>query len=96
MITTSRRSFLKASLAAGAAPWLIPAGVVRAQGGRPTPSNRTTFALIGCGNMGPSGVFNNVIKNKDVQVVAMCDVFKSRREARAKWRALHDVLERRA
>jgi predicted dehydrogenase len=80
----SRRSFLKIALAAGAAPAIVPAGVVRAQEGRPTPANRTTFALIGCGNMGPSGVFHNVIKNKDVQVIAMCDVFKSRREARAK------------
>ncbi|MDR1817397.1 MAG: hypothetical protein LBR07_04315, partial [Puniceicoccales bacterium] len=39
----SRRSFLlNTVLAAAAAPWLVPAGVVRAQDGRPTPSNRTT------------------------------------------------------
>jgi len=79
----NRRLFLKAGLAAGVAPWIIPAGVVRAQDGKPVPSNRTTFALIGCGNMGPAGVFGNVIKNEDVQIIAMCDVFKSRREGRA-------------
>lgn len=79
----TRRSFIKAALVAGAAPVIVPAGVVRAQGGVPTPSGKTTFALIGCGNMGPGGVFGNVIHNTDVQIIAMCDPFKSRRESRA-------------
>jgi len=79
----TRRTFLRAALLAGAAPAIVPAHAVRAQEGKPTPSNKTTFALIGCGNMGPAGVFGNVIKNPDVQIIAMCDVFKSRREARA-------------
>ena len=82
-IQATRRSFMKAALAAGLAPTIVPANTVRAQEGRPTPSNKTTFALIGCGNMGPAGVFNNVIKNPNVQIIAMCDVFKSRRDARA-------------
>ncbi|MDR1498256.1 MAG: Gfo/Idh/MocA family oxidoreductase [Puniceicoccales bacterium] len=74
----SRRDFIRKSvLAAAVAPWIVPAGVVRAQDGRPTPSNRTTFALIGCGNMGPAGL-NAVIGLKTVQVVGTCDVFKSR------------------
>ena len=79
--SATRRSFMKAILAAGAAPVIVPAGVVRAQGSQPTPSNKTTFALIGCGNMGPGGVFGNLINNENVQIIAMCDVFKSRREA---------------
>ena len=80
MSKATRRTFMKAILAAGAVPAVIPSGVVRAQDGRPTPANRTTFALIGCGWMGPDGVFGNLIQNKDTQVIAGCDVFKSRRE----------------
>ncbi len=79
----TRRSFLAASLAAGALPAIIPAGVVRAQEGKPTPSNRVTFALIGSGSMGTAGM-RNVLKNKEAQVIATCDPFKSRRERGAK------------
>lgn len=80
---TTRRSFVKtlasASLATFAAPWIIPSGIVRAEDGKPVPSNRTTFALIGCGNMGPQGL-NAVIKNKNAKVIATCDTFRDRAE----------------
>ncbi|MDR2863427.1 MAG: Gfo/Idh/MocA family oxidoreductase [Puniceicoccales bacterium] len=80
---TTRRAFVRtltrASLAAVAAPWIIPSGIVRAQDGQPVPSNRTTFALIGCGNMGPQGL-NAVIKNKNAKVIATCDTFRDRAE----------------
>lgn len=82
MITSSRRSFLKASLAAGAAPWIIPCGVVRAQGARPTPANRVTLAHIGVGNMGTAGLRNH-LNNPEAQVVAVCDCFADRRERAA-------------
>jgi len=75
----NRRSFIRGTLAAGAAAWIVPAGVVRAQDGKPVPSERVTFALIGCGNMGPAGL-REVLKNKGAQVIATCDVFKSRAE----------------
>ena len=75
----NRRSFLKTSIAAGVAPWIVPAGVVRAQDGRAVPSERVTFALIGCGGMGTAGM-REVLKNKDAQVIAACDVFKDRAE----------------
>jgi predicted dehydrogenase len=74
----SRRDFIRKSvLAAAVAPWIVPAGVVRAQDGRPVPSNRTTFALIGCGNRGPSGI-NALLGDKTVQIIGTCDVFKGR------------------
>ncbi|MDR2849660.1 MAG: Gfo/Idh/MocA family oxidoreductase [Verrucomicrobiota bacterium] len=79
----NRRRFLKAMLAAGAAPWVIPAGVVRAQDGAPTPSNKTTFALIGTGSQGTGGM-KQVLKNPAAQVIATCDVSKGRRERGAK------------
>ena len=82
MQTAGRRSFLKAALAAGAAPWLIPAGVVRAQGPRPTPSNRVTLGYIGVGNMGTAGM-RNQLNNPEAQVVAVCDCFRERRERAA-------------
>jgi predicted dehydrogenase len=64
-------------LAAAAAPWLVPAGVIRAQDGKPVPSGRTTFGLIGCGNMGPEGM-KNVLNDKTAQVIGTCDVFRNR------------------
>ena len=79
----NRRHFLKSVIAAGAAPTFIPAGILRAQDGKPTPSNRVTFALIGSGSMGNGGL-GNVLANPDAQVIAACDVFKSRREKTAK------------
>ena len=80
---TTRRSFLKATLLTGTAPWIIPSGVVRAQGGRPTPSNRVTIAHIGVGGMGTGGMRNH-LNNPEAQVVAVCDCFQEKRERAAK------------
>ena len=80
MNTASRRSFLKASLAAGAAPWIVPAGVVRAQAATPTPSNRVTVGLIGCGNIANYHV-GYLSRMEDVRMVAVADAYKSRRDA---------------
>lgn len=82
MNTASRRSFLKASLAAGAAPWIVPAGVVRAQAATPTPSNRVTVGLIGCGNIANYHV-GYLSRMEDVRMVAVADAYKSRRDAMA-------------
>jgi predicted dehydrogenase len=78
----ARTAFLQAALAAGTAPAILPAGVVRAQDGRPTPSNRTTFALIGSGQQGRAGM-KQVLNIAQAEVIATCDPFKSRREAGA-------------
>lgn len=71
----SRRSFLKQSLktaaAAAGAPLILPSRVL-GQGHRPSPSNRLTMAIIGCGNQG-SGELGNWLGDERVQVVAVCD-----------------------
>ena len=82
MRTANRRSFLKAALAAGAAPWIIPAGVVRAQGATPTPSNRVAVGLIGCGNIANYHV-GYLGRMEDVRIVAVADAYTSRKEAMA-------------
>ncbi|MDR2862614.1 MAG: Gfo/Idh/MocA family oxidoreductase [Puniceicoccales bacterium] len=88
---TTRRDFVKSvarlSFAAIAAPWIVPAGVVRAQtvpaanGApatvRPVPSGRVTFALIGSGAQGRDGM-GFVLRNPAAQVIGVCDPFKDR------------------
>ncbi len=76
----SRRGFLKAALAAGAAPLVVPAGVLR---GETAPSNRVNLASIGVGNQG-SGNFGTLLQPDWIRVVAVADCFKERRETRAK------------
>lgn len=67
-----RRSFLKTALAAGAAPWFIPAHVLGA-GGQTTPSNKLTVGVIGVGAQG-HGDMQNFLAQDDVRVTALCDV----------------------
>ena len=76
---TSRRQFLKnASLGAGALalPTIVPAGVF----GKNAPSNRVTLAALGTGGRGTSNISAHFLSMPDVQVVAACDCFKSRRD----------------
>lgn len=79
----SRRGFLKQSLAATAglvaAPAIIPS---RALGlsGSVAPSNRITLGAIGIGPRGRQDL-TNMIAEKDVQFVAICDIQRSRRES---------------
>jgi glucose-fructose oxidoreductase len=80
VIDTSRRGFLKGVLAAGAAPLVIPSGVLY---GATAPSNRVNLASIGVGNQG-SGNFGTLLQPDWIRVVAVADCFKDRREARAK------------
>ena len=49
--TLPRRGFLKAALAAGAAPYFVPAAAL-GQDGRPAPSNRIVMGAIGMGGRG--------------------------------------------
>ncbi len=67
-----RRSFLKTMLAAGAAPWFIPAHVLGA-GGQTTPSNKLTVGVIGVGAQG-HGDMQSFLTQDDVRVTALCDV----------------------
>lgn len=67
-----RRSFLKSLLAAGAAPWFVPAHVLGANG-QTTPSNKLTVGVIGVGAQG-HGDMQSFLTQDDVRVTALCDV----------------------
>jgi predicted dehydrogenase len=73
----SRRSFLKATGAAGAAlafPTFIPASAL-GRDGRPAPSERITMGVLGWGMQAP-GNTDEFMKLKDVQIVASCNIDK--------------------
>ncbi|MBI5397570.1 MAG: Gfo/Idh/MocA family oxidoreductase [Verrucomicrobia bacterium] len=72
----TRRSFLKSMLAAGAAPWFVPAHVLGVAG-QTTPSNKITVGVIGVGAQGV-GDMMNFLAQDDVRVTAICDVNKRR------------------
>jgi predicted dehydrogenase len=60
-------------------PAIIPAGAL-GKGGRPAPANRITVGLIGCGGrMG--GVWGALSRIPGVQGVAVCDVWRPKRDA---------------
>ena len=70
---SSRRSFLKNSLAVtSVAPMIIPASVL-GKGGGVAPSNRITLGMIGTGNQGTNDM-RQFLRDDRVQVVAVCDV----------------------
>jgi len=73
----SRRGFLASAGLAAAAPMIVPATVLGR--GRVAASDRLTVALIGCGGMGNANV-NSMLGHEEVQVVAVCDPDRSRRE----------------
>ncbi len=78
----SRRQFLQGTAAAtGAvlgAPLFVPGTAVGLNGAQPA-SRRIIVAGIGIGNRGRF-MLNWMLRNKDVQFVAVCDVQRSRRE----------------
>jgi predicted dehydrogenase len=67
-----RRHFLAKTAAVVGAPTIIPATAI-GKGGRPAPSERITMGLVGAGGMG-NGDMNNLMRKKDVQMLAVCDV----------------------
>ena len=71
----TRRSFLKATLAAGVAPLFLPSRVWSAE---TKPNDKLAIGLIGMGKMN-SGHLNDWLRRKDSQVVAVCDVDTTRR-----------------
>ncbi len=75
---TTRRSFLKSAVLAGAAlgfPTFVPSTVF----GQTAPSNRINFGLIGLGLM-MGGHQGHLLGREDAQVLAVCDVHRDRRE----------------
>ncbi|NLF18887.1 MAG: twin-arginine translocation signal domain-containing protein, partial [Lentisphaerae bacterium] len=83
MATTTRREFLRRTLAAAAgaaaAPFILP-GRARGAEGKAAPSARVTLGLIGMGKM-CSGHLGGLLGRPDVQVVGLCDVEALRLES---------------
>jgi hypothetical protein len=80
--TLTRRGFLgRAAAASGAAaaPWIVPASALGADGAVAA-SERIGLGIIGLGVMG-SGHVRHLAGRGDVQVLAVCDVDRSRRDA---------------
>lgn len=75
----NRRSFLKRSATAIAAPVIIP-GSALGLNGRAAPSERITIGCIGVGGQGGSNMAA-FLALPDTQVVAVCDVDCQRRDA---------------
>ena len=78
----TRRQFLKGAAGACAvlgAPWVVPGKVLGLDGGI-APSERITLGGIGIGPRGQH-VLGEMLANKDVQFLAICDVRAARREA---------------
>ncbi len=78
----SRRDFLRSSAAMAAAPMIVPASVFGTQD-KAAPSKRLTLGFIGCGTMN-YGHLRRAQGMAEVQIVAVCDVDKSRRDFFAK------------
>ncbi len=64
-----------ASSASAAAAFTILPGSILGTSGKPAPSERINVAFIGTGDMG-MGNLRNLIRLRDVEVVAVCDVAK--------------------
>ncbi len=75
----TRRTFLKATAAALAAPSIVPASVF-GRDGRVPPSERIIMAGIGIGSRGTHDL-RWMIRESDVQFVAVCDARQQRRQA---------------
>ncbi len=79
MIKPSRRKFLVKAIASSVVPYVIP-GIVRAdQKDSFAPSNRLAMGVIGVGDQGVRNL-RNFLGQRDVQVVAVCDVNRERRD----------------
>jgi predicted dehydrogenase len=75
----SRRQFLKNAAAAGAAPFLLGSHIHAQSRRGQGPNNRINLGFIGIGMMG-RGHLGGFLRNQNVQVVAVCDVHRLRRE----------------
>ncbi len=79
--TATRRQFFRCAAATLTAPFIIPARSFAVDGSqRPSPGNRITMALIGCGGMGNSNLYA-FLRKPDVQVLAVCDPDRERLES---------------
>jgi predicted dehydrogenase len=72
---TSRRSFLRSTLAAGVAPLLLPSRIWSAE---TQPYDRLTLGFIGIGRQA-RGLMSGFLAKPETQTVAVCDVDTTRR-----------------
>ncbi len=79
--TPSRRSFLQAAAVSAAAGPVITQGLFARD--KPKPSERITLGFIGVGTMG-RGHLGGFLGMADVQVLAVCDVVRERRDSALK------------
>ncbi len=84
--STNRRTFLKSTMAAVAAPMIVPSSVL-GLGDSTAPSERVTLGAIGVGNRGRSNL-GHFHEEKRTQVVAVCDVDQNHRESARKMTGL--------
>ncbi|HJN09874.1 MAG TPA: Gfo/Idh/MocA family oxidoreductase [Pirellulaceae bacterium] len=78
----SRRQFIQGSAAIVGAPYIIPSGVLAADG-RPGANDKIRVAGIGIGRQG-SGLMGQLAGQPDVQIVGIADVNLPRAEANTK------------
>lgn len=90
----NRREFLRRGAAALGAVAAVPAIVPSTVFGATAPSNRITMGMIGMGLM-MGGHFRSMLGRSDVQVLAVCDVDKRKREG-AKQQAERKYAEKMA
>ena len=76
-MSISRRTFLKTS--AALAPAIVPASALGSPS-RAQPSERITVAMIGCGKMAKDYHIPQLLAQPDVQLMAVCEVDRTRRE----------------
>lgn len=69
-LSLSRRSLLQSVIAAGAAPWFVPARVLRSE---TAPSNKVALGVLGTGAQGTVDL-RAFLNHDDVRVTALCDV----------------------
>jgi len=75
----TRRQFVKSAAAATALPTIVRATAWGADG-RAAPSERIAVAMIGCGKMANDYHIPSLLKMNDVQLAAVCEVDRTRRE----------------
>ena len=74
----TRRQFLRAAAAVSAAPYFV-SSIALGRGPRRAANDRIAVGFIGVGNMG-GGHLGGFLGDKEVQVVAICDVDTQKRE----------------
>ncbi len=76
----TRRMFVKASAATAVAPTIVPVSSWGRSAAQRAPNDRITVALAGCGKMAHNYHLPELLKQPDVQLVAVCEVDQNRRE----------------